>query len=102
MKTNITKLSNDKFGVLVDTAMFCSYGTCTEDADYDICNIYELVGGGYIAEAYGVLFSVEETNWCGTPRKYREQRKRGQHSSSNNKVSYRAKLWDMACAELPF
>ena len=100
MITNLVSLPNGNWGKLVGDALYCSYGTCTEDAEYDVANIYDVVGVGLMAEGNGMLFSVGETNWTG-PYRWNHAFKRGRHSRSNNKLNYKT-FQPIELDELPF
>ena len=103
MKTNLVKLSEDVYGKLVGDAMFYCYGTCADDAVYDIANIYQLLDGSFVAESCGIIFSVEETNWRKDQMqwKYSMKKKRGYHSRIAHE-KYMAKIESININELPF
>jgi len=104
MKTNIVSLPEGKYGKLVGDALYCCSGTCQEDMEVDIANVYMLLDGTLIAEAYGTLFPVKETNWREDFQlywKYNAKKKRGHHS----RVAYEkrhARIKPIEIDELPF
>lgn len=104
MKTNLVKLPNENYGKLVGDALYCISGTCQEDMEVDIANIYQLLDGTLIAEACGMLFPVEETNWRKDFKlywKYSARKKRGHHS----RVAYEkrvARMMPIETDQLPF
>ena len=102
MKTNIKSLPDGKFGKRVGDALYCSYGSCADDADYDVADIYQLLDGTLIAEACGILFPVTETNWSDKQLQWKFcGRKRGHHSRSHNKTR-KPKYTAIEPDELPF